>query len=93
MNRNTQKCPQVIPVCITRDVVTEHPTKLWVSLCWQLLNLVVIAGYGEKTVVPSSDSVVFASGMCHTVAKKKKLHSRGSSNVKEHKIVFIALVA
>lgn len=71
VNRNTQKCLQVMPVYITRIVVTEHPTEIWVSLCWQLLNLVMIAGCGEKTLVPSSNSVVFASGMCHTVAKKK----------------------
>lgn len=50
-----------------------------IIVCWQLLNLVMIAGSGEKMLVPSLNSVVFASGMRHTVIKKikTKLHLRG----------------
>lgn len=79
LNKNAQKCPQVIPVCITKDGVAEHPTELWLSLCWQLLSLVMRTGSGEKMLVPSFNSVVFASSTWHTVIKKIKLPLKGSA--------------
>jgi len=52
LNKNTQKCSQIIPVGIRRDTLTDHPIKIWVS-CWQVLSLFMITRCLEKRLVTS----------------------------------------
>lgn len=65
--------------CLYQERYTYRAsTKIWV-LCWQMLNLFMITGCLEKTLVTRfvSEVVVFASNMCQATIKNV-LHSRPS---------------